>query len=129
MGRSYITNAATEARAFSRAVIVEDPKKTLYLCGVVNRDANRQPVIESMEAATRAAFDRLRETVEAAGGTLADIVTMTVFLTDARWGDEFVRVRAEYFEAGHYPASALITVAGLSLPESRVEIQAIAVLD
>ena len=63
-----------------------------------------------------------------AGGKLNDITTMTVFITDARYGDEFIKIRKEFF-SGDYPCSALITVAGLARPEMLVEIQAIAVLD
>ena len=41
------------------------------------------------------------------GRTLDDIVTMTVFITDSRYGDEFVELRKKYFTQG-YPCSALI---------------------
>lgn len=53
---------------------------------------------------------------------------MTVFLTDSRYGDEFVALRKGYFTRG-YPGSALITVHSLARPEMLLEIQAIAVLD
>ena len=62
------------------------------------------------------------------GGTLDDIVTMTVFLTEPRYGDEFVAIRAQYFTQG-FPGSALISVSALARPEMLVEVQAIAVLD
>ena len=61
-------------------------------------------------------------------GTLDDIVTMTVFITDPRYGDEFVAIRKQYFTRG-FPGSALITVHALARPEMLVEVQAIAVLD
>lgn len=67
--------------------------------------------------------------VEAAGGSLTDIVTMTVFITDDRYGDAFARVRHEYFAADHFPASALVTCVSLARPELRMEIQATAVLN
>lgn len=129
MAKSYITSERRNARSHSNAVIVENPTKTIYLCGVTNKDAEGNAVIESLEAAARATFDRLREGVESAGGTLADIVTMTVFLTDPRYGDEFVKIRSEYFEAGAYPASALVSVTHLAHPQVLLEIQAIAVVD
>jgi len=59
---------------------------------------------------------------------LDNITTMTVFITDNRFGDRFVEIRKEYFDQG-YPCSALITVHSLARPEMLVEIQAIAVLD
>jgi len=48
------------------------------------------------------------------------MVTMTVFITDARHGDRFTQLRKEIFD--NFPASALITVAGLARPEMLVEV-------
>jgi 2-iminobutanoate/2-iminopropanoate deaminase len=62
------------------------------------------------------------------GGTLADVVSMTVFITDPRYGDEFVAIRQRYFTRG-FPGSALITVHALARPEMVVEVQAVAILD
>jgi hypothetical protein len=62
-----------------------------------------------------------------AGGTLADIVTMTVFIRNQADGDEFVKIRAEIFKSG-FPASALITAKDFEVPQLLVEIQAIAVI-
>jgi len=72
-------------------------------------------------------FSRLGQTLEEADGTLADMVTMTVFITDSRHGDRFTQLRKEIF-GDNFPASALITVAGLAGPEMLVEVQGIAVL-
>ena len=46
---------------------------------------------------------------------------------DARYGDRFTQLRKEIF-GDNFPASALITVAGLARPEMLVEVQGIAVL-
>jgi enamine deaminase RidA (YjgF/YER057c/UK114 family) len=56
------------------------------------------------------------------------MTTMTVFITDVRFGDRFTKIRKKFF-GDDYPGSALITVAGLARPEMLVEIQGIAVLD
>jgi 2-iminobutanoate/2-iminopropanoate deaminase len=58
---------------------------------------------------------------------MADMVTMTVFITDSRYGDRFTQLRKEIFR-DKFPASALITVARLARPEMLVEIQGIAVI-
>jgi enamine deaminase RidA (YjgF/YER057c/UK114 family) len=55
------------------------------------------------------------------------MVTMTVFITDARYGDRFTELRKETF-GDNFPASALITVAGLARPEMLVEVQGIAMI-
>ena len=72
-------------------------------------------------------FARLGKTMEEAGGKLGDMVTMTVFITDARYGDRFTQLRRDIF-GDNFPASALITVTGLARPELLVEVQGIAVI-
>lgn len=86
-------------------------------------------MIGDFPSQARAAFERLRDAIELAGGTLDDIVTMTMFITDCRYGNELVEIRKEYFKPGHYTASAMITVDALARPELTIELQAIAVLD
>ena len=53
---------------------------------------------------------------------------MTVFITDPRYGDVFVKIRGEIFKDGRYPASALITITALARPGVLVEIQGVAVV-
>jgi enamine deaminase RidA (YjgF/YER057c/UK114 family) len=67
--------------------------------------------------------------LERAGGTLSDIVTMTVFIIDMKNGDRFTKLRREFFPEGNYPASALIGIKELAHPEMMLEIQAIAVVE
>jgi enamine deaminase RidA (YjgF/YER057c/UK114 family) len=62
------------------------------------------------------------------GGSLANLVTMTVFISDPRNGDAFVKIRSTMFEAGRYPASALITVSHFARPGIVLEIQGVAVI-
>ena len=129
MSKEYFTREREERRSYSRAVKVKGGT-TVYLAGVVNRGADGKAVVGvDLAPKVQAVFERLRENVEVAGGTLDDIVTMTVFITDPRYGDEFVKLRSEFFKPGHCPASALITVSALGAPELEIEIQAIAVLD
>ena len=60
-------------------------------------------------------------------GVLADVTTMTIFITEVRCGDDFMEIREEFFD--YYSGSLLITVAGLARPKMLVEVQAIAVID
>jgi enamine deaminase RidA (YjgF/YER057c/UK114 family) len=100
----------------------------LFLAGQTGHDAPPLAGAGRFEAQTRRTFERMRMILEAAGGSLDDLVTMTVFITDIRYGDEFVRLRGEILKRD-FPASALIGVSQLANPEALVEIQAIAVLD
>ena len=125
MSREYVKGEREEGRSYSRAVKVKGGT-TVFLAGVGG--ATGPDGALDFAGQTRNAFERLRANLADAGGTLADVTTMTVFITDARYGDEFTQVRKEFFDGG-YPCSALITVAGLARPEMLVEVQAIAVLD
>ena len=100
----------------------------LFLAGQTGHDAQPQPGYGRFEAQTRRTFARMQAILEAAGGTLDNLVTMTVFVTDIRYGDEFVRLRGEILQRD-FPASALIGVSHLANPEALIEIQAIAALD
>ena len=111
-------------RAYSHGVRVGN---TLYLAGQTGTDAQPQAGQNRFEAQTRRTFARMQTILEAAGGSLDHLVTMTVFITDIRYGDEFVKLRGEILQLD-FPASALIGVSHLANPDALLEIQAIAVL-
>ena len=56
------------------------------------------------------------------------MVTMTVFINDARYGDRFVAIRREHFPDGRYPCSALLTISSFARPGILIEIQGVAVI-
>jgi 2-iminobutanoate/2-iminopropanoate deaminase len=125
--RRYIKRDAAQARAFSPAVITQGGRIAWLAGQTVVEDAHGASLAGNFEGQVREIFSRIGKTLEEAGGTLADIVTMTVSITDARYGDRFTELRREIF-GDNFPASALITVAGLARPEMLVEVQGIAVL-
>jgi enamine deaminase RidA (YjgF/YER057c/UK114 family) len=128
MGREYLRGEREEQRSYSRAVKVQGGT-TVYLAGIgAPTDAQGNSLAGNFTAQTHQVFERLRETMALMHGTLDDIVTMTVFITDPRYGDEFVAIRKQYFTRG-FPGSALISVHSLARPEMLVEVQAVAVLD
>ena len=77
---------------------------------------------------TGEAFKNIDAVLKKAGGSLANMVTMTVFIGDGRYGERFVNVRKEMFPDGNFPASALITVSGFAAPGMMLEIQGIEVI-
>ena len=119
---------AQKGRAYSPAVISEGGR-IVWLAGVTTLvDLEGRDIAGKFEEQTRTVFALLGRTLERAGASLANMVTMTVFITDARMGDRFVEIRKEFFEAGRYPASALITVSGFARPGIVIEIQGVAVV-
>ena len=84
--------------------------------------------VAAFEAQARTIFALIDRTLARAGGTLANLVTMTVFINDPRNGDRFVQIRNEHFTDGRYPGSALVTVSNFARPGCVIEIQGIAVV-
>jgi len=117
------------SRAYSPAVIIRGGK-TVYLAGYGGySDESGKTYPGDFDAQVRVCFERMRAVLERVGGTLSDIVTMTVFIVDMKNGDRFTELRREFFAPGHYPASALIGIKELAHPEMMLEIQAIAVIE
>jgi 2-iminobutanoate/2-iminopropanoate deaminase len=116
----------TKARAYSPAVVTEGGR-IVWLAGMGGTtDADGKPIVD-FAGQTRRAFQNIDATLKQAGGTLADVVTMTVFIRNQSDGDEFVKIRGEIFKSG-FPASALITAKDFAVPQLLVEIQAVAVI-
>ena len=125
--RSYVKRDAAQARAYSQAVITSGGR-VIWLAGqVAVEDSAGRSLAGDFDGQVREVFARLGRTLDEAGAKLSDMVTMTVFITDTRLGDRFTQLRREIF-GDNFPASALITVAGLARPEMLVEVQGIAVI-
>jgi 2-iminobutanoate/2-iminopropanoate deaminase len=86
--------------------------------GIVGRDAAEQ---------CRQALHNLELSLDACGASFADITKVTVFLTDISDRPRIDPVRREFF-GDTRPASTLVEVSALALPDMKVEIEAIAVL-
>jgi enamine deaminase RidA (YjgF/YER057c/UK114 family) len=117
-----------KSRAFSPAVITEGGK-TIWLAGQTTvTDLEGKDIAGKFEEQTRTIFALLNRTLERAGGSLANMVTMTVFINDVRNGDRFVQLRREHFPDGRYPCSALLTISNFARPGCVIEIQGVAVI-
>jgi len=80
---------------------------------------------EDEYAQAKGIFAKIRHLVEAAGGGMADIVKVTIFVTDIRNREKVWQARREFF-TGDFPTSTLVQIAALATPETKVEIEAIA---
>ena len=117
-----------KGRAYSPAVVTEGGR-IVWLAGqtaLVGGDG--KDISGNFEAQTHEVFALIDQTLRRAGGTLANLVTMTVFIKEPRYGDRFVELRRQKFPDGNYPASALITVTNFARAGMEIEIQAIAVI-
>ncbi len=115
-------------RGFSPAV-VSGGGRTVWLSGQTALvDEDGAGIAGDCEAQARTIFAMIDKLLARCGGSLANLVTMTVFINDPRYGDEFVKVRRQTFTEGAFPASALITVSGFRRPGIVIEIQGVAVI-
>lgn len=101
---------------------------TVYLSGQIPLIPDTMVLVEGdMEAQIRRVFDNLAAVAEAAGGSLADVAKLNIFLTDLGHFALVNQVMADYFQQP-YPARAAIGVA--SLPKgAEVEMDGVMVLD
>src|SRR5215510_12624393 len=85
-----------KSRGFSPDVITEGGK-TVWLAGqTTTTDLDGKDISGKFDKQARTIFALLNRTLERAGGSLANLVTMTVFIADARYGDRFVAIRREH---------------------------------
>jgi len=75
----------------------------------------------------KATWENMHRIMARAGGSVDDIVTMTVYTTERRWGEMFTNMRKDVFKTG-YPSSAFVEARKLKTPGAFLEIQAIAVI-
>ena len=117
-----------KSRAFSPGVITQGGRIVWMAGQTATRDEAGNDISGNFEAQVRTVFSLMDKTLQKAGGSLANLVTMTVFINDPRNGDRFVEMRRDTFKDGNYPGSALITVSNFARPGMLIEIQGIAVI-
>ena len=101
----------------------------LFISGQVARpfEGGKTLVGSNEYEQARHIFSRIQRVCEAAGGTMEDIVKMTIYLVDIKNNTEVWRARREFF-TGDFPASTLVEVRALASPETLVEIETVAYL-
>lgn len=117
-------DAPTAIGTYSQAVRIGN---TVYLSGQIGLDPASMQLVDGIDAQIHRVFRNLRAVAVAAGGDLADIVKLNIFLTDLTYFTRVNEIMAEYFVAP-YPARAAVGVA--SLPRgATVEADAVMVME
>jgi len=125
MARSTVStpNAPAAIGTYSQAVRAG---KTLYLSGQIGLDPATGRLADGIENQIPRVFENLKAVAEAGGGSLADAVKLTVYLTDLAHFARVNEIMSAYFEQP-YPARAAVGVA--ALPRGAlIEVDAILVL-
>lgn len=109
---------------FSQAVRVGD---IVWVSGQVGVHSRSLKLAEGIEAQSRLAFEHLKNVLNEAGASLADVVELVTYHLDFAELDSFMKVKAEFFPE-NFPAWTAVGVTALALPGIRVEIRATAVV-
>lgn len=117
----------TTPRGYSH-VVEATGGRTIYVSGQVALDKHGRVVgAGDMAAQTRQVFENLKLALGAADASLDDIVKITVFVTDVAQAPAVREVRDEYLTKAK-PASSLVQITALFMPELLIEIEAVAVV-
>ena len=125
MTRSTVSTSDAPAAigTYSQAVRAGD---TLYLSGQIGLDPATGQLVDGIENQIHRVFANLKAVAEAGGGSLADAVKLTVYLTDLSHFTRVNEIMTRYFDKP-YPARAAVGV--VALPRGAlVEVDAILVL-
>ena len=117
------------AKGYSNGALVRGP--TLYVAGQVGWNAQQEFASDDLGEQFVQALDNVLAVVRAAGGEPADVAKMTIYVTDLDAYRASLRVIGQAWRARfgkHFPALALVAVAGLVEPRAKVEIETIAAL-
>jgi len=113
---------------YSQAIKVTQAQTILFLSGqVAYTDDGGVAHRGDFKAQARGAYEAIRALVESQGGTLANVVKLTTYVTDMRYRMDLAAVREEFF-GKKGPASTLVEISALAHPDWMVEIEAIAVI-
>ena len=99
----------------------------VFLAGHTASLPQRDAELGNFETQFKRTFDKIKNTLDKAGGSLDDIVSLSVFLTDLRYVPDFQKLAKELFKKG-FPATTYVEVSHLARPQLIIEIQPIAVL-
>ena len=113
-------------------IVVATGRKMVFVSGQTAWDTRKNIVGgDSVLEQARQAFRNLEKAMEAAGGTLKDIVALRIYVVDyeAESGTAVGTALREFFSPENPPASTWIGVSALAVPEFLIEIEATALLD
>lgn len=124
----YSKKLNTPLGVFSQAMKVTNAPALLFVSGLTSRDPSGAVVgVGDIKLQAETILENMKAILEEAGGSLADIVKLTVFIRDMEQFDEIHEVRKRYFSPP-LPASSMVEVSRLVSKELLIEIEAIAAI-
>jgi len=113
---------------YTQGIKVSHAQTVLFLSGQVAYTAEGGVAhVGDFNAQARGAYRAIKDLVESQGGTMANVVKITTYLTDMRYRADLAPVREEFF-GKKAPASTMVQVSALAYPDWMIEVEAIAVI-
>jgi enamine deaminase RidA (YjgF/YER057c/UK114 family) len=113
---------------YSQGVKVSQAQTILFLSGQVAYTSDGGVAFRGdFKGQARGAFEAIKTLVESQGGTMANVVKLTTFVTDMAYRADLAPLREEFL-GKKGPASTLVEISSLAHPDWMIEIEAIAVL-
>jgi enamine deaminase RidA (YjgF/YER057c/UK114 family) len=124
----YCAPGVYDPPGYAQGIRVTGAQTILFLAGQVAYDKDGSVKHRGdFKGQAREVFGAVKALVEAGGGTLANVVKINTYVTDARFRPEFRVVREEFFGAKG-PAATMVEVSALAHPDYLIEVEAIAVI-
>jgi enamine deaminase RidA (YjgF/YER057c/UK114 family) len=113
---------------YSQGIKVSQAQTILFLSGQVAYTPDGGVAFRGdFKAQARGAYEAIKALVESQGGTMANIIKITTYLTDMRYRVDLAPIREEFF-GRKGPASTMVEIPALAHPNWMIEIEAIAVI-
>lgn len=126
--RDYLKAERAQSRGYTPGVVTEGGK-IVWVSGQIGLvDEQGKSMAGDFEGQARVAFRAMDAVVKRAGGSIKDVVTITVYLVDPRLLEPLMPIRREFWPDGNFPASTTITVHSLPAVGMMLEISAVAVI-
>ena len=117
-----------EPPTYTQGIRVTQAQTILFLSGQIAYTPEGGAAFPGdFKAQARGAYQSIKALVESQGGTMANVIKLTTFVTDMKYRADLSGVREEFF-GKKGPASTLVQISALAFPELMVEIEAIAVV-
>ena len=124
----FCATGVFDPATYSQGIKVTQPQAILFLSGQVAYTADGGVAYRGdFKAQARGAYEAIRALVESQGGTMANIVKITTYVTDMGYRADLAPIREEFL-GKKGPASTLVAISALAHPDWMIEIEAIVVI-
>lgn len=124
----FCATSVFDPPTYTQGIRVSQAQNILFLSGQVAYTAEGGVAHRGdFKAQARGAYQAIKTLVESQGGTMANIVKITTYVTDMHYRVDLAPIREEFF-GRKGPASTMVEISALAHPDWMIEIEAIAVI-